>query len=140
MSGELIIRVVERDDDYLGIDIRAITDRFGGSAWIYAGLDELADFANLIAGFPRTIDDERTHEFGSRDTGIAGGFCSLRFHCTDGVGHARVEAAIEDDFRFYEFGSAKFSFQVFPADIDRFALSLRKINHDKAGEACLVTK
>ena len=137
MGRELSIKVVERDADYLGIDIRAVTDRFAGSAWIYAGLDELVDFADNIAGFPRTVDDERTYEFGSRDAGVAGGFCSLRFHCTDGSGHARVDAVIEDDGGF---GSASFSFQVFAHEIDQFALSLRKINNEKSGEASLVTR
>ena len=140
MGGELTIKVVERDDDYLGIDIRAVTDRFAGSARIYAGLDELTEFADHIAGFPRTVDDERTYEFGSRDAGVAGGFCSLRFHCTDGSGHARVDAVIEDDAGFYEFGSASFSFQVFAHGIDQFASTLRKINNEKSGEASLVTR
>ena len=140
MSGELTIKVVKQDADYLGVDIRAANDRFAGSAWIYAGLDDLTDFAEQIAGFPRTVEDERTYEFGSREAGVAGGFCSLRFHCTDGSGHARVDTVIEDDAGFYGFGSASFTFQVFAHEIDRFASSLRKIGNDRSGEASLVTR
>ena len=41
MATGLSIRVVDPDDDYIGIEIRAVADRFVGTTQIYAGLDEL---------------------------------------------------------------------------------------------------
>jgi hypothetical protein len=118
MQRGLTITIVDVDPDYLGIDIRASNDRFGGSARIYAGLTELSEFATRIAGFPTNSVDERNYEFGSRDRGFAGGYCRLRFRCVDSVGHARVEVALEDDDQRHELASAEFGFPVSAADVD----------------------
>jgi hypothetical protein len=53
----LTIKVVDPDDDYLGIEICASSDRFAGSAQIYAGLQELSELAARIAGFPSNPND-----------------------------------------------------------------------------------
>lgn len=135
MCGKLIITVWDRDPDYLGIDIRAANERYSGTARIYAGINDMSELADVIAGFPTTPHDEREYLFGSQEPGFAGGFCSLQFRCTDGAGHARVEITIADDDSFHEPANAKFGFQVSAATIDRFVVSLRQIDQNLLNEA-----
>jgi hypothetical protein len=137
MSGRLTIQVVDRDDDYLGLDIRASNERFAGSARVYAGLNELTELAGLISGFPQSSTDERVYEIGSQEPRTAGGFCSLRFHCSDGAGTARLEVVLNDDDDRHEHDSASFGFQVFPVELDRFVLILRALEDRRVLEAIL---
>jgi len=60
MALGLTIRIVDPDDDYLGIEICASNERFSGSARIYSGLDELSAFAAVIAGFPLNAGDRES--------------------------------------------------------------------------------
>jgi hypothetical protein len=129
--------VLDPDDDYLGIEIRAASGRFAGTAYIYAGLDELSSFASAIAEFPRTPADERRHEFGSSDAKVAGGYVRICLRCVDGAGHALLEIVVEGDDRLYTPGSAAFSFPVWAADLDRFVERLRVIERARKGEAAL---
>ena len=137
MAGRLTIQVVDRDDDYLGLDIRASSERFAGSARVFAGLDDLAELAGRISGFPQSATDERRYEVGSQESNMAGGHCSLRFICSDGAGHARLEVVLKDDAARHEPGSASFGFQVFAVDIDRFVLMLRGLEARRLPEARL---
>jgi hypothetical protein len=137
MQEGLLITVVDVDPEYLGIEIHAASGRFSGSTRIYAGLTELSEFAHRIAGFPTSSVDERNYEFGSRDRGMAGGYCSLRLRCIDSVGHAKVEVAIEDDEDRHGLRSAEFSFPVVAADMDEFTTSLRVVERDQNGAAIL---
>jgi hypothetical protein len=135
MKTGLIIRIVDPQDDYLGIEIRAANSRFAGSAQFYAGLTELSEFATEITGFPVNAEDERLFEFGSRDAGVAGGYGRFRFHCIDQAGHAAIEVAIEDEW--HPSGEAHFSLMVEAADIDRFISRLHEVERERAGEAAL---
>lgn len=138
MAGRVTIQVVDRDDDYLGLDIHASSERFAGSARVYAGLDDLTELADRISGFPQSATDERRYEFGSQETNVAGGYCLLRFICSDGAGHAKLEVVLKDDAR-NEHGSASFGFQVFATEIDRFVLMLRALDERRVPEAILDT-
>jgi hypothetical protein len=131
------ITIVDPDDDYLGIEMHACNGRFAGSARIYAGFADLTDFATQIVGFPKKPQDQRTYEFGSREASFAGGYCNLRFHCLDWAGHATVEVVLEDDDEPYAPASAKLSFRVEAAGIDRFIASLRGLEHRRCGAAVL---
>jgi hypothetical protein len=137
MKQGLTISVVDPDDDYLGIEIRAANHRFAGTTRIYAGLDELSAFAAQIVGFPKSPHDERTVTFGHTDPGWAGGHARLRFHCTDGSGHTAIEIDIADDDDFHAAAAATFSIPVQPADLDRFLGTLRRLERDQCGEAVL---
>jgi hypothetical protein len=133
----LSIKVVDPDDDYLGIDIQAANKRFAGTARIYAGRDELSEFANQISGFPANVQDERTYEFGSPDPSMAGGYCKLRFQCVDQAGHVLIVIVVEDDDGRYPPGKAELNFGAEPAGIDRFVKRLREIELERSGEAVL---
>jgi len=140
MESGLEIRVDDVDDDYLGINIAASSERFSGSARIYAGLTILSEFADAMAGFPSSSSDRRAYEFGVRDPKVAGGFISLAFHCLDGAGHAAVTVAVEDDPHFHAEASATFSFEFEAVELDRFLTALRKVERAKDGHATLVAR
>jgi hypothetical protein len=106
MTEGLRIRIVDPDDDYLGIEIQVSNGRFAGSTRIFAGLEQLTEFSAKIAGFPTNPDDERIYEFGSRESKIAGGYGRMRFHCIDHKGHAAIEVILEDDDKYYSAASA----------------------------------
>lgn len=133
----LRIKVVDPDADYLGIDIHAANKRFAGTARIYAGLDELSEFANQISGFPANIQDERTYEFGSPDPSMAGGYCKLSFQFVDQAGHVLIAIVVKDDDGRYPPGKAELNFGAEPAEIDRFVERLREIELERSGEAVL---
>lgn len=139
MTGRLTIKVTDRDDDYLGLDIRAANERFAGSARVYAALDELTELAQQLSGFPQSTADERKYAFGTQEPGWAGGFCSLHFFCNDGSGHARLEVVLMDDEGRHEQASASFGFQVFAVEVDQFVLMLRGLSDRKLAEAILGT-
>jgi hypothetical protein len=54
MTRGLTIRAVDPDEDYLGIEVSASNERFAGSTWIYAGVEELSELAAQMEGFPRS--------------------------------------------------------------------------------------
>ena len=136
MAG-LIITAVDTDADYLGIEIHASNDRFAGSAWIYAGLEELSECAGKIEGFPRAYEDHRAHEFGTRDSSFAGGFCGITLRCLDRAGHVGVDVLIQDDDSRYAPAQAQFSFRTEAAAVDQFTERLRIIERDRRGTASL---
>jgi hypothetical protein len=138
MAPGLSIHVVELDEDYFGIDVRAASDRFAGTARIYAGLDQLGQFARVVEGFPVGPDDRRDYEFGTRDSGYAGGFVAIILRCVDRAGHAELAVVIEDDAQFHAKASAELSFAVEAAELDRFAAALREVERERRGNATLV--
>jgi hypothetical protein len=132
----LTIEAVDNDGDYLGIEIRASNGRFAGYAWIYAGNDELSEFAARIAGFPATFQDRRSYEFGSPDQTTAGGYCSLKLRCLDRTGHVVVDVFLDGKLKDAP-ESTLFSFKTEPSAIDQFVLSLRRVESARAGSATL---
>ena len=137
MSAGLTITAVDADVDYLGIEIYASNGRFSGSTWIYAGVDELSEFAGEIEGFPSGPEDQRMHEFGTREPGYAGGFCKISLRCLDRRGHVAIHIVIEDDDARYAAAEAQFSFASEPAALDRFIENLRSVERERSGSASL---
>jgi hypothetical protein len=137
MLAGLTITAVDPDADYLGIEIRASNDRFSGSTWIYAGVDELLEFAGKIDGFPSGYEDQRMHEFGTCDPSFAGGFCGITLRCLDRGGYVAVYIDIQDDGSRCAPAQAQFSFATEPAAVDRFVQRLREIEQDRSGSASL---
>lgn len=136
-TGELTIKVVDPDDDYIGIEIRASNGRFAGSARIYAGLDQLSALAEHISGFPASPSDGRMYQFGDPGRSAAAGHVTLRFRCLDLSGHAAVEIAVQDKDGLCGPERASLSFRVEAAGIDRFATMLRELESSRYGEAVL---
>jgi hypothetical protein len=137
MQRGLTITALDPDEDYLGIEVAASNERFAGSAWIYAGVDELSKVAAKLDGFPRSYEDRRAHEFGNRDPAFAGGFFSITVRCIDRAGHLAVDIVLEDDASRYPRAQAAFGFQTEPAALDSFIGNLRKVERDRFGSASL---
>ena len=136
MTG-LTITAIDPDEDYLGIEVHASSDRFAGSTWIYAGTDELSHFAAKIEGFPKAFEDHREYEFGTRDRSFAGGFCSITLRCLDRAGHVGVDISLEDDPHRYAPAQAHFTFQTEAAAVDLFTERLREVERERGGSASL---
>ena len=73
MPNGLTITAIDPDDDYLDIEVTASNQRFAGATWTYAGVQEISEVAAKMEGLPRSYEDRRAHEFGTRHPGIAGG-------------------------------------------------------------------
>ena len=137
MQRGLTITAIDPDGEYLGIEVAASNERFAGSAWIYAGADELSAVAAKLDGFPRSYEDRRAHEFGNRDPAFAGGFFSIAVRCLDRAGHLAVDLVLEDDTGRYPQAHADFGFQTEAAALDDFIENLRKVERDRFGSASL---
>lgn len=129
--------MIDPDPDYLGIEVFASSDRFAGTTRIYAANDELSDFCRGIEGFPNRTEDQRSHLFGTREPGCAGGFCELRFFCTDGSGHVAIRVEVGDDQARNSDGFGRFTIPTLPAEIDTFIVALKRIELNRSGEAAL---
>lgn len=138
MDALLRISVVDPDDDYLGLEIHAASQRFAGTARIYAGHGQLSELASRLEGFPVSPQDQREYEFGSKAAGTAGGYVALRFHCERASGPAAVSVTVEDDEPWHGAAAASFRFFVYPADIDKFVLRIRAVERAQSGETVLL--
>ncbi len=137
MEPQLQIRAIDPDPDYLGIEIFAASGRFAGTTRIYAANDELSELCRVIEGFPNRIEDQRSHLFGTREPGYAGGFCELRFFCTDGSGHVAIRVEVRDDDARHSDGFGSFTIPTLTAEIDTFIVALKRLELNRAGEANL---
>ncbi len=137
MRAGIRIAVVHAEDDFCGLDIRAESARFAGSALVYADHGQLHEFARAIAGFPAHSADVRSFEFGSCDPGVAGGYVKLELRCIDAAGHAEMAVLIEDDSQFHAKAQAEFTVPIEAAAIDSFVRALHTIDIAVSGEATL---
>lgn len=136
MNCSILITIVDPDLDYLGLEIRAGNGQFAGSTRVYAGLEELSDFADEISRFPRDCRDQRKHEFGSRDLSMAGGYCRVSFRCLDQAAHVGVDVMIDDKSPDAP-ASVTLSFKTEAAAIDEFVARLRSVEQERSGSALL---
>jgi hypothetical protein len=95
----------------------------------------LTAFAALLVGFPKDYSDHRTHEFGSRNPGTAGGYCRIEICCVDRAGHIALHLELQDEGR--PPSSAQLTLPVEAAEIDRFIETLRAIDRERCGTALL---
>ncbi len=137
MTNCLKIVVVDTDPDYLYIEIFASSDRFSGATSVFSGDEQFKEFAEVIAGFPTSLTDQRSYVFGTKEKGFAGGYCALRFFCRDRAGHAAVDVELEDDDVSYSEASVRFTIPVLPSSIDEFVRRLRQVQEARSGEASL---
>jgi hypothetical protein len=135
-SEGLTIEAVDNDTDYLGIQIRASNGRFAGYAEIYASNNDLSEFAERIAGFPESLEDQRSYEFGSPNPAVGGGYCTLKLRCLDRTGHVAVDVVIDGKLAIAP-ESARFSFKAEPSAIDQFVRSLRVVENNRTGSATI---
>jgi len=140
MKPGLTIIVVDPDDDYLGLEISAHSDRFSGATRIYGSHDELVKFSDSIEGFPTSASDSRHYMFGHFDPTYAGGGLEAHFKCIDGSGHCTLRLRFFDDQGRYGAGTADFSFQFEPASLDEFISTLRKLSTNRIGDSAMLVR
>ena len=136
-NGVLEFTVVDPDPDYLGVEIRAQSDRFAATTFIFAGHGQLTELADLIAGTPASVPDQRRYELGSPDPHWAGGYCTLLLKTSDRAGHLVLEVHLADDDQRSSGGQATFNFPVEAAAIDAFVQGLRAMDAARSGYATL---
>ena len=134
-----MITIFDPDDDYTGIEIQACTDRFAGTARVYAGLRELTDLANQMVGFPKDHTAQLTYEFGSRSPGVAGGYCQIRLRCLDRAGHIALHVELEDEDLYWPPSSTQMTIHVEAAETDRFIQALHALDRERWGAAALAS-
>lgn len=141
MNTGIVIEVVETDPDYTGIAIRVWNERFCGSTFIFAGLDELSRFADAIAGFPSDLAEHyRSFEFGRlRGMRFAGGYCRFDLVDMQPAQGAAAHVYIQDDTQRFSEATASFVVPVEAAALDRFVSALKQIEKARAGRAVLST-
>ena len=134
----LEIAVVWNDPDMQEVVVSASSGNFSGQANLYAGPNELKEFAERLNGFPSSRDDRREFTFGQND--LSGyGIASLVFYCRDSTGHVAIEVALQST-QAYPLSGNESAVIVIPAvigDIDRFAAELRNINNRVGARAVL---
>ena len=138
MDTGLRFAVLWSDADVVKVRASAWNGRFGGSAEVYVGIGGLAEAAQNLDGFPRSLSDERQIQFGGFGPAIAGGAATMHFYCKDSAGHVLVEVRMESDGEI----PAQTVFLVAavePADIDSFVADLRRLEQDQRGGAYLRT-
>ena len=131
--------VVWHDDDVVSVRVSASNGAFSGVADAYVGSDGLVLVAENLNGFPVSPSDRREVTVGAFGEGSAGGGVTLRFACTDGSGHARVEVILEGDQG--SGGDHPETVHLFipieAAAVDRFVLGVRRLATTAKGVASL---
>lgn len=140
MDHGIELQVVWFDEDLTELQVRATNGRFAGCVLLYCAHEEIRQQADILEGFPVTIEDSRALELGSFDPEFAGGGMRLLFRCRDRAGHVAVDVQLRSD-RF-ESGTvlelANFALDVEPAAIDRFVKQLRSVEPSVGAEARLL--
>jgi hypothetical protein len=130
------VTVSEIDPDYIGIEMRAATSRYAGSAFIYDPFELLPALVAGLSGFPSRKRREVFLEFGSREDRMASGYCGLQFRATSSR-ICTVDAEFVDAPGRHGDAAARFSFHVEPAAVDRFVQELRQVQAAQIGTATL---
>jgi hypothetical protein len=135
----LEIAVVWNDPDFQEVVVSASSGKFWGKVNLYAGPNELKEFAERLNGFPSSRGDKREFTFGQND--LSGyGVASLIFYCRDSTGHVALDVALQSTQAAYSLRGNESAVIVIPAvigDIDRFAAELRNINNRVGARALL---
>lgn len=132
----LEIESIWEDDDLFEIIVHAANQVFSETAKCYTTRNEIRNFGNLIAGFPKTTDQEVTFSTGSNEN--TSNF-TIHFKCTDKSGHilARVHIAHIEIFSNApeENYTAEFDLQLEANTIDLFSKSIIRISNSEIGKA-----
>jgi hypothetical protein len=128
---------LEHDGDELILfAISASSNHFSGSTEAWGHVDELAELASALHGFPSQTDLSVAFTFGTRGVGT----CALNFFCLDGLGHLGVWITMEAHYPVRsseKHESARIFIAVDPAAVDSFTQGLRAFGPGMANRAVL---
>jgi hypothetical protein len=83
MFAGLKLEPVWSGNDIVEIVLTASNGQFSGRANIYIFHGELSDAADTLTGFPNSISDKCTLEFGEFGPELAKGAARITLHCLD---------------------------------------------------------
>ena len=133
----ITIRVVHADDDLIEVEVSASNGTFAGVVRAYAAIDELAGWAQALAGFPTRLSDSRDLVIGTFADDQGGGGAALQFAVVDRAGHCTLAVRLRADRDPTAPASAAFTMGVEPAAIDTFVAALRAMSGVVGDEAAL---
>lgn len=132
------VEILWSDEDLFDVKVVTWNGSFGGVARIYVEIGGLEKLAEIIAGFPKDVNDVREIVLGAFGREYAGGAASLRLFCLDRAGHAYVESKVESgEESAGVFQTATLVMPVEASAMDRFVIQLKKLERDKQGTAAL---
>ncbi len=133
-----VFQVIWHDYDIINLRISAWNRAFGGAVETYEAIGHLRDAAQQLRGFPKSPTDMREIVFGNFEPKYAGGGVRMRFHCTDGAGHAQVEAKmVAKDQLVGTVQEVVLAMPVEAAAVDAFVQELEQLEAERAGTAHL---
>jgi hypothetical protein len=138
-SPRLVFDHIWEDEWMFELRVSVDDGLFSGVTQIYTTWEQLRDLRNRLQGFPRSSDSV-VEETVSKPGGYS--YLRLRFHCTDGTGHARAEVEMEKSEQ--QDGAQDFRPQVKlyvlfeAAAMDNFVSQIDMLIGAKKGSATLV--
>ena len=135
MSNKIEIRSIWEDESLLEVNIEASNNLFSGTTNCYTNRDEIEELGNLLAGYPKSLNETVNFTTGESDD-IS--FFSLIFKVINGSGHisVRVKVAHIQTYTNTEQENYLSEFDLFvePAAIDVFASKLKALSKSSIGD------
>ena len=134
----LEIRKIWEDDHTIELNISASNGIFSGETQLYTTEESLTEWAEQLAGFPKSDDQEVTFYDGERESYS---YSSIRAYTFSGMAktamHITLESNVSNEYRKEE--KAKLEFELFfePAALDRFIPNLQRIS-DGSGSIAIM--
>jgi hypothetical protein len=137
LNSFLKLKVVWKDDDMFELEVAASNGKFSGTTKVYDVSNLLYDFANSLAGFPKTHDSTLVYEAGEKD-GYA--YFAMKFYTIDNIGHLGVQITLESDVSTNRIEAKnKLTLEILtePGLVDSFVKSLSTMAKREEGQAIL---
>lgn len=127
------------DTDLVELAAFVWTGAFAGSTRLYISHGDLADAADMLAGFPMDLKDAREVTIGVFGSESGGGAIALSLGCVDGAGHCKLQLRLESDplISGLPLERVELCAAVEPAALDRFVEEMRMLNLLLKGSAVL---
>jgi len=131
--------VVWFDQDVVEHLVTCSNGPFRGAPKMYLAHNGLANAAEILNGFPSSVEDSRDVQLGAFDPKLAGGGISMSFRCVDSVGPAVAFIRLQADGSRIrvEAESASLYIPVEAGSIDSFVAKARCIDETKGAKAYL---
>ena len=131
--------VVWFDQDMIECRVTCSNGSFCGATRMYLAHNDLSNAADILSGFPLTVNDSRNLRLGAFEPNLAGGGIDMTFQCVDSVGHAVVLVKLRADGckGLGEPQSCSLYVPVEAGAIDSFVLKARSIDDTKGSKAYL---
>jgi hypothetical protein len=133
------IEAVYDDPHLVELVVTAENECGRGRVSVYVGITELDDCAAALKGFPTSLSDRRSLEWGDLAPDSPIGGARFEFSCLDGSGHTAVWVTLKTgDVDPGPAGqSVRLCLRFDPASLDRLVGELRSVGQTKRGVARL---